>query len=355
MQNTGRPHVLIVGAGFAGLNVARRLKRADVEVTIVDRYNYHTFIPLLYQVATAGLEPEEIAQPVRRVFHGARNISFRLANVVDFDLDRRVVITNIGELTYDYLVVAAGSVTNYFGLESLAPAVQNLRELNDAEDLRNHLLGAFERATYEPDPKLRQHLMTVVIVGGGPTGVELAGAMAELRKHVLPRDYPELDISSARLVLVEASGRLLAGMPEKLAAVAHKTLESMGVEVFLNSPVTAVNSGVILEKGQELKAGTVIWVAGVRAPPLAEKLRAPSGPGGRVIVKETLQLMDRPEVYVIGDMAYLPDASGQPYPMVAPVAIQQGELVAANILSQIRNREPKPFTYRDKGDDGHYR
>lgn len=345
-----RPSVVIVGAGFGGLRVARGLRRAPVDVTVLDRHNYHTFVPLLYQVATAGLEPEEIAQPIRRILHDAHNVRFRLATVTGVDMERRAVITNVGEVGYDYLVLAAGSVTNYFGLDSVAQATCALRDLDDAERLRDRILGALESASAESDPERRRQLMTIIVVGGGPTGMELAGALAELRRHVLPRDYPELDLSSGRTILLEATDRLLPGMPAGLQVRAQDKLRALGVEIRLQAPVAdADEGGVTLRSGEKLAAGAVVWVAGMRAAPLAEALATTRGAGGRLVVTPTLQLPGHPEVYTIGDMAHVGNPDARPHPMVAPVAIQQGELVAENILRQMAGKEGKPFAYKDRG------
>ena len=345
-----RPSVVIVGAGFGGLRVARGLRRAPVDVTVLDRHNYHTFVPLLYQVATAGLEPEEIAQPIRRILHDAHNVRFRLATVTGVDLKRRAVITNVGEVGYDYLVLAAGSVTNYFGLDSVAQATCALRDLDDAERLRDRILCALETASAESDPERRRQLMTIIVVGGGPTGMELAGALAELRRHVLPRDYPELDLSSGRTILLEATDRLLPGMPAGLQVRAQDKLRALGVEIRLQAPVAdADEGGVTLRSGERLAAGAVVWVAGMRAAPLAEALATTRGAGGRLVVTPTLQLPGHPEVYAIGDMAHVGNPDARPHPMVAPVAIQQGELVAENILRQMAGKEGKPFAYKDRG------
>ncbi len=345
-----RPSVVIVGAGFGGLAVARRLRGATVDVTVLDKQNYHTFIPLLYQVATAGLEPEEIAQPVRRILRGASNVRFRLATVTGVDPERRCVLTNEGEFPYDYLVLAAGSVTNFFGLESVARTAAALRDLDDAERLRDAVLGAFEEAALEVDPARRRELMTVVVVGGGPTGVELAGALAELRRHVLPHDYPDLDVSSARILLLEAADRLLPAMHETLQRKALQKLQEMGVEVRLHTAVSdAEKTGVTLQTGERVGAGVVAWVAGLRASPLAEALPSAKGGSGRLIVTETLQLPGHPEIYAIGDMAHVGGPDSRPHPMLAPVAIQQGGLVAENILRQTEGRPPMRFRYKDRG------
>jgi len=349
-QGAARPRVVIVGAGFGGLRVARGLRRAAVDVTLVDRHNYHVFVPLLYQVATAGLEPEEIAQPVRRILRGAKNVRFRLAGVTGVDLQRRAVLTDNGELPYDYLVLAAGSATNFFGLDSVARVANALRDLDDAERLRDRVLRAFEAASVEQDPERRRQLMTIVVVGGGPTGVELAGALAELRRHVLPHDHPELDIASSRILLLEATDRLLPGMPDRLQRKAREKLEKLGVEIRLGAAVAGADqSGVVLKSGERIGAGAVAWVAGLRAVPLAEALSSPKGAAGRVVVRETLQLPGHPEVYAIGDLAHVGDPGAPPHPMLAPVAIQQGELVATNIARQLAGEPPRRFRYRDRG------
>ncbi|MBI2913502.1 MAG: NAD(P)/FAD-dependent oxidoreductase [Chloroflexi bacterium] len=349
-MNASRPSVVIVGAGFGGLRVARGLRGAAVDVTILDRHNYHTFVPLLYQVATAGLEPEEIAQPIRRILRGARNVRFRLASVTGVDLARRAVLTEGGEVAYDYLVLAAGSATNYFGLESLARTACALRDLDDAERLRDRVLSAFEAASSQPDADRRRDLMTVVIVGGGPTGVELAGALAELRRHVLPHDYPNLDLAQARILLLEAADRILPGMPDRLQARAQEKLRQLGVELRLRAPVAGADEGgVTLASGERLAAGAVVWVAGMAATPLAEEVAAPKGAAGRLTVMASLQLPEHREVYVIGDMAHVGGPDSLPHPMLAPVAIQQADLVAENIRRQLAGKPAKRFVYRDRG------
>ncbi len=350
MRNVTKPGVVIVGAGFGGLRVARGLRGAAVDVTVVDQHNYHTFIPLLYQVATAGLEPEEIAQPIRRILRGAENVRFRLATVTGIDLDRRHVITDKGEFAYDYLVLAAGSVTNFFGIDSVSGSAAGLRDLDDAETLRDRVLAAFEQAALQTEPDKRRELMTIVVVGGGPTGVELAGALAELRRHVLPHDFPELELASARILLLEAADRLLPGMHQSMQRRAQEKLVELGVEVQLKAAVAHVDErGVTLENGEHIGAGAIAWVAGVKASPLAEAVPAEKGHAGRLLVSETLQVPGHPEVYSIGDMAHVSPSAGPPHPMLAPVAIQQGDLVAANILREMSGEEPRRFQYRDRG------
>jgi NADH dehydrogenase len=348
-NSAARSRVIIVGAGFGGLRVARALRGARVDVTILDKHNYHTFIPLLYQVASAGLEPEAIAHPVRRIVT-APNVRFRLASVTGFDLERQRVLSDAGEFAYAYLVLAAGSVTNFFGLESVARHAATLRELDEAESVRDRVLAAFETAAAQEDAERRRALMTTVIVGGGPTGVELAGALAELRRHVLPLDFPEIDVSHARILLLEASDRLLEAMPERMQRKALEKLREMGVDVQLGARVTdADESGVTLADGERIDAGAVVWVAGLRASPLAQALSVPLSAGGRVIVARSLSLPEHPEVYVIGDMAHADGREGPAHPMLAPVAIQQGDLVAVNILRQTEGKKPQLFKYKAPG------
>lgn len=348
--HSARLSVVIVGAGFGGLRVAHGLRNAPVDVTVIDQHNYHTFIPLLYQVATAGLEPEEIAQPIRRILRGASNIKFRLGRVTRIDVEHRLVITEKGDLSYDYLVLAAGSVTNFFGMESLARTASGLRDLDDAEMVRDRVLAAFESASIEEDPERQQELMTVVVVGGGPTGVEMAGALAELRRHVLPRDYPEMDVSLARIVLLEAGKTLLPGMDTSMQKNSLRKLRELGVEVRLQRAVaTADEHCVTLASDETIDAGAVVWVAGLRASPVAEALPGAKAGGGRLVVDATLRVPDRPEIYAIGDMAHVGPAEARPLPMLAPVAIQQGNLVAENILRLGRGQRPKRFRYKDRG------
>lgn len=348
MKNT-KPRVVIVGAGFGGLRVARALRDKPVDVTIVDRHNYHTFIPLLYQVATAGLEPEAIAQPVRRIVR-AKNVRFRLAGVTGVDVERRRVLTEDSEIEYDYLVLAAGSVTNYFGLDSVAGSSSALRDLDDAEALRSRVLRAFEAAANETDADRRAELMTIVVVGGGPTGIEMAGALSELRRHVLPHDFPGVDISRARVVLLEAVDSLLSGMHKSMQRRALSHLQKMGVDVRLNAKVSHADpSGITLASGERIAAGAVIWVAGVRAPSISESLPAPKASLGRVSVTDALHIAGDPTIYVIGDMAHVGGPETAPHPMLAPVAIQQGELAAKNILRHIAGNELESFKYNDRG------
>jgi NADH:ubiquinone reductase (H+-translocating) len=350
-ETTKGRRVIVVGAGFAGLNAARELAGTDMSVLVLDRNNYHGFWPLLYQVATAGIESEAVAYPVRAIFRGKSNVRFKMAEVTSIDLERRVVHSSAGSFAYDYLVLAAGSANNYFGNDKLAEETFGLKDLDDAERLRNHLLLHYERATNEHDPEKRKALMTAVIIGGGPTGVELAGAFAELIRYVLRKDYPMLDVGQARVILVEASDRVLSTFPEDLGKTAQRKLEQLGVEVRLNSPVETVEEGKVTFKGGDTVEGcTVVWAAGVRAAHLADNVGAPLAKGSRVKVEPALNLKEHPEVFVIGDMAYAETyKEGEAYPMVAQVAIQQGKHTAHSILRAHNGEEPEPFKYFDLG------
>lgn len=348
---TRRPRVVVVGSSFGGLNAARTLAGGDVDVLVLDTNNYHGFWPLLYQVATAGIESEAIAYPVRAIFHGYRNIGFRMATVNRVDMEKRVVYTGERPAAYDYLVLAAGSANNYFGNNSLAKTTFGLKDIEDAERLRNNMLYAFEQAASETDPEKRKALMTFVIVGGGPTGVELSGALSELIRFVLKKDYPKLDIGNARVILVEATDKVLAAFPDSLQRSAQKKLTKMGVQIRFNSPVESVDGHTVTFKdGSQIQASVVVWAAGVRAAELSDNIGAEQGQGARIKIEPTLSVPGHPEVFVVGDMAYLEGYKGeQPYPQVAQVAIQQGKQAAKNILATIKGEPTMPFRYFDEG------
>ena len=352
-KQAARPRVVIVGVGFGGLNAARNLAGQDVDVLMLDKNNYHGFWPLLYQVATAGLEAESIAYPVRAIFHRSRNVRFRMTEVRSIDIATRKITTTSKPLTYDYLILAAGSANNYFGNNTLAQHTFGLKDIEDAERLRNKMLLAFEQASTEPDPERRKAMLTFAVIGGGPTGVELSGALSELVHHVLVKDYPMLDVGEVRIILIEAADRILASFPESLQKSARDKLESMKVEVRLNAPVDTVEDDIIrLKDGSTIAANTVVWAAGVRSAPIADTLNVELARGSRVKITPELHLPEHPEVFVVGDMAYLEGYKGSPkdaYPMVAQVAIQQGKHAANNILRRRSGEAMQPFKYFDPG------
>jgi len=338
-----------VGAGFGGLRVARALRRAPVQVILLDRNNYHLFQPLLYQVATAGLEPEQIAKPVRSILRGQKNFDFRMVEVSAVDLVQRRLETNAGPIAYDVLVLAPGGETNFFGLETVAKHGLGLKDIPDAVAIRNHVLTCFEQAMLEADPEQRRARLTFIVVGGGPTGVEMAGALSELIRLVLVKDYPRLNIKDVRILLLEATDRLLATMPERLREAAGKTLWRKYVEVRFGASVADYDGiRIRLKSGEIIPAHTVIWAAGARAAGLNDRLGLASARQGRIAVEPTLQVAGHPEVYVIGDAAYR-ETNGVPLPMVAPVAIQMAETVARNIVRTLRGRPLREFRYRDQG------
>ncbi len=347
----GETRVIIVGAGFGGLNAARALAASAprARVLLLDRFNYHTFTPLLYQVATAGLEGGEIAQTVRSIIRGRRNVEFRLAEVTDVDLDARLVHTTDGELPYDFLILAAGSTTQFFGTPGAEEYSFGLKDLPEALILRNQLLTLLERAATEPDESRRRTLLTIAIVGGGPTGVELAGAIAELTRMTIVRDFPTLDPNEVRVLLIEGGPSVLAAFRPHLRDAALRYFQQHGVEVLLNTLVEAISEeGVTVRGGGIIATPTVIWAAGVRAQDLAPAPAPKRGPGGRLAVNQFLQLAGHPEVYVIGDMAAAVQ-NGQPLPMLAPVAMQEGRAAALNLARSLRREPPLPFHYVDRG------
>ena len=346
-----RPRVVIVGAGFGGLNVAKDLGNKDFDVLILDRNNYHGFWPLLYQVATAGLEPEAIASGVRGIIRKFPNVEFLMTEVTGVEFANNVVLTEAGRIPYHYLVLAAGSANNYFGNDELSKHTFGLKDIDDAELLRNQLLRSFEFAMSERDLAKRKALMTFVVIGGGPTGVELAGAFEELISSVLVKDYPALDVNDSRVILIEASEHILAMFPVGLQKVALKRLNRLGVDVRLKSAVAEAGDGYVkLKDGTQIDAETVVWAAGVRAAPIADQLGVEQGRGARVKITPTLNLPTQPNVFVIGDMAYLEGYKpNTAYPMVAPVAIQMGKIAAANIQNKQAGLPLRRFSYFDKG------
>src|SRR5881296_2812509 len=347
--STGRPTVVIVGAGFGGLRAARALKRAPVDVVLLDRHNYHLFQPLLYQVATAGLEPEHIARPVRAILRGQPRFEFRMAEMTGLDLAGKRVLTGDGPIPYDYLILALGGETNYFGLESIRRHGFGLKDTAEAVAIRNHVLSCFERGVLEPDAERRRALLTFAIVGGGPTGVEMAGALSELIRLVLVKDYPRLNIKDVRVLLLEATDRLLASLPERLREAAAETLWRKHVEVRFGAAVQdADGARVTLKGGEVIPARTLIWAAGAQAVTLTTQLGLATARQGRVAVTPMLEAPGHAEVFVIGDAAYL-EHDGAPLPMMAPVAIQMAETAARNIKRLLHGEPLEPFRYKDPG------
>jgi NADH:ubiquinone reductase (H+-translocating) len=344
-----RSRVVIIGAGFGGISAARALRGADADVLVVDRHNYHLFQPLLYQVASGLLDPSEIAHPVRTLLRHQRNCDVHMNEVRAIDLERRQVQTDAGALSYDHLIVAAGAATNHFGHEDIAAHTLGLKGLNDALTLRGDVLERFERAAECTEDRERRRLLTFVIAGAGPTGVEYAGALSELFSHLLPKDFPRLDFRPVRVIVIEGRTRVLDAFHPRLAAKAQTVLRRRGVELVFGRMVAhADKRGVTLDDGTTIEAATVIWTAGVRASALGEQLTAQVARLGRVAVRPTLQLPRHDEVQVIGDMAELDDR-GTTLPMLAPVAIQQGTHAARNVIAQLSGGPATRFRYRDKG------
>jgi len=348
-SRSARPRVVIVGAGFGGLSAARTLARSPVDTLIIDRNNYHTFHALLYQVAAAELEPEEISYPVRTILRGTPNASFLMGQVERIDLDTKTVRMASHVISYDFLILATGSRSYFFGVSGAEENTFELKTLDHAIALRNHILCCLEQAGDEADAEIRRRLLTFVIIGGGPTGVEFAGALAELMRGPIMKDYPILGVSDIRIVLLQAIDSLLADLPSHLRDYALQRLRRMGVEVRLKAVAMRVTpDGVYLKDGSFIPSATVVWTAGVRGEDLAETSGLPTARDGRVRVLPSLQVPGHPEVYAIGDLAYV-ESDGHPLPFTAPPAIQEGALAALNIRRQLQNSNPLPFQYRDKG------
>ena len=355
-QRNGQPRVVIVGAGFGGLWAAKALAGAPLDVLLVDQHNYHTFLPLLYQVGSAELEPGYIAQPVRMILRRRKNVHFLLARVTGVDVGARVVQTAgrgsqpVRTIPYDYLILASGSVSHFFGVPGAADYAFPLKTMEDGMVLRNHILQCFETAWAEPDEAQRRRLLTFAVVGGGPTGVEYAGALSELIYGPLAKDFRGMNMDEPRIILLEALDRLLSAMPEKLGRYAVERLRQKRVEVRLDTTVSKVTPAcVYLKEGAAIATASVIWTAGVSGEDVARQSGLPTLRNGTVPVLPTLQLPDHPEVYVVGDLAAFEGANGHYLPMLAPVAIQQGERAAKNIRRQVAGREPQVFRYRDRG------
>ncbi len=351
-QHSGRPRVVIIGGGFAGLTCARGLARAPVEVTLIDRRNHHVFQPLLYQVATAMLSPADISAPIRRVVRHQRNTSVVLGEVHEIDPERRVVVSDAGEIAYDILVLGAGARPVYFGHDEWAKCAPGLKTVEDALEIRREFLLAFERAETARDEDERRRELTFVIVGAGPTGVELAGAMIEIAREVVPRDFRNIDTRSARVVLIEAGDRVLPGFPARNSEHADRDLRRMGVELRLASPVTEIDERGVAIEDERIEAGNVIWAAGVEPSPLTRDLGTPLDDRGRVEVEPDLSVPGHPEIFAVGDLARVVDsATGEEVPGMAPGAMQMGRHIARLIVREARSSagSRRPFEYRDKG------
>jgi NADH dehydrogenase len=344
------PHVVIIGAGFGGLEVAKKLAKAPVQITLIDKHNYHLFQPLLYQVAIAGLLPSQIAYPLRTIFRRQANLEFRFGEVTQVDFEEQFVKLDGSVIAYDYLILAVGGQTNFFGMDSLEQHSFQLKDVKSAVNTRNHLLKMFEAASHEVEAEKRRALLTFVVVGGGPTGVETAGALAELINLVMVKDYPQLDLKDVRVILIEATDHLMGAYPKGLQKATFDLLRNKNVEIMLKTKVIDFNGRKItLGTGDHIYSWTVIWTAGVRAEELTESLEAEKGNGGRIVVEPTLQLPDYPEVFVIGDAAYLEDENGQPLPLLATVAQQQARHAVENIRRELSGRPLEPFAYKDPG------
>ena len=349
--------VVIVGGGFAGIQAAKRLGKCDcVDVIIIDKRNHHVFQPLLYQVAMAGLDPSDIASPIRSMLSPYKNVRTLLGKVTDVDLDRSLVVSDVGELPFDYLVVACGAMHSYFGNDDWEQYAPGLKSLPQATEIRRRVLMAFEQAERTDDAIAQKEWMTFVIVGGGPTGVELAGAIAEMARNTLKRDFRTIDASHARVIVVQGGDRILKQFPDNLSAYGKQALESIGVEVRLGDRVTNVTDQGVQIGDRFQKTRTVIWAAGVQASPLGKSLGAPTDRSGRVIVHADLSIPDHPNVFVAGDLASAKDENGDPLPGLAPVAIQQGRYLADLIRREAQcaaisrpASDRSPFTYHNKG------
>jgi NADH dehydrogenase len=344
----GRPHVVIVGCGFGGLAATRALADVDVDITLIDRENHHTFQPLLYQVASAGLNPSDIAQPIRHIVRKQNNVRVRLAEVTAIDLDARAVLTADVAFPYDHLVLAAGATHSYFGNDSWAEFAPGLKSIDDALDIRRRILLAFEQAENTDDVAERERLMTFVIVGAGPTGVELAGAVKEIATKALSADFRSIDTTKSRVVLVEAGPRVLGAFTERLSASAERQLAKLGVDVQLSTPVIAIDEHGVTTEAGIIPAATVLWGAGVAASPLGRAVTGDADRAGRVPVRADLSIEGHPEVFVIGDLAAA-QSDGKAVPGVAPAATQGGQHAARCIVADLAGNSRPLFKYKDKG------
>lgn len=348
-QNASQPVVVIIGGGFAGLTAAHHLRNAPANVILLDRTNHHCFQPLLYQVATAGISPADIAKPLRALMRHNKNTTVAMSYVKEIKPDLKEVHTTGRVIKYDYLIVAAGARHSYFGHDEWEQFAPGLKNINDALDIRHRVLTAFEQAEKYEDEAKRKSALTFVVVGAGATGVELAGAIAELAHHALKHDFRHINPKDARIIVVEAGPKVLGPFGDKLAESAKKQLESLGVEVMLNTAVTGLGYRYVELKGERLAAHTVVWAAGNVASPLGKQLGAETDRAGRVIVNQDLTVPGHPEIQALGDMVSIKDKKGKPVPAVASAALQMGSRAAKNVKLQLEGKAPKPFWYFDRG------
>ena len=343
-------HVVIVGGGFAGINAAKELgNKRDVRITLIDRKNYHLFQPLLYQVAMSALGAGDIAEPLRNMLAKYKNITVFKGNVENVDAERKILQTDFGEISYDYLILACGGKHHYFGHEEWEQHAPGLKIIAQATEIRRRVMEAYEAAERASDPVERKKLLTFVIVGGGPTGVELAGSIGEMSRFTLSKYYKHIDPKLTRIFIVEAAPRILGTFSPELASKATRALEQLGVQVWTNSMVTNVDANGVQIGNERIEAATVLWAAGVRAIGLGRKMGVETDQSGRIIVEEDLSIPGYPEIFVGGDQAHFAHHTDQPLPGMAPVALQQGHAIGKNILDEVRGRNRKPFRYRDKG------
>jgi NADH:quinone reductase (non-electrogenic) len=342
--------VVIIGAGFGGLNAALHLRHAPVEVTVIDRRNYHLFQPLLYQVATAALSPAQIATPIRHILSRQKNTFVLMERVIEIDRKRREVVTDLGRVPFDYLIIATGARHHYFGHEAWERFAPGLKKIDEATEIRGRILTAFELAEATEDDEARRRHLTFAVVGAGPTGVEMAGAIAELARHTVVGDFRRIDPAATRILLIEAGDRVLASFPPELSEKAVRQLEGLGVEVMLRNAVTACDpEGLTLSGGERILTSSIVWAAGVMASPAAKWLGEASDRAGRVPIGPDLSLIDDPTIFVIGDTAAVTDAKGQVVPGVAPAAKQMGRYAAKVISNRLEGRSTAPFVYRNWG------
>jgi NADH:ubiquinone reductase (H+-translocating) len=344
------PHIVIVGAGFGGMEVAHRLANTPVQITLIDRQNYHLFQPLLYQIAIAGLVPSQIAYPVRTIFRHQKNLTFQMGEVTGIDFNARYVKLDGSVIAYDYLILAVGGQTNFFGMESVEHNAFQLKNIESAVSIRNHLLEVFEQASHETDEFKRRALLTFVVAGAGPTGVETAGALAELITHVIAKDYPHMDLKEVHVTLLEAGSSVMPSYPDELRKATHNLLQKKNVEIMVNAKLADYNGEQItLSNGRQIPTRTLIWTAGVRAAEFVDKLGVEQAASRRVVTEATLQLPNHEDVFVIGDAAYFVNGNGQPLPMLATVAQQQARSAADNLRKMLRGEKPEAFHYKDPG------